>query len=1004
MSGSGNLRSGERRFVTVLFADMKDFTALSRQLDPEETDALMTRLFSQFEAIVQRYGGAVEKYIGDAMVAVFGAPRIHEDDPTRAVSSALDFLDEISKINNELKGRQRSISFRIGINTGLITTGRRGDFDVVTGHAMSVASRLQAAASPNSVLVSHDTRLRCERDFLYDDPTEVTIEGTGEKVVVHPVRGRNTRLDDDESCFVGRSAILDQLHRSYLKHDPGVTGGFLLVGEAGMGKTRTATELIERIRRFPEFRSPVLYARAQRFRARPFAVVVDLLTSFFGITSAMDRSEIASVVGRRLELERKAAESFASLVVGDSAESDNQAFVVVYLVLKQIVAASAGAPYAPILFIDNLYFADKQSRDFFRFFLKNAESKPFFLVTDRNTHPGVYEPFDVLERIELPPLTREESRELIAGLDAAGLTEVVSGTVLENSRGNPLFVREYVRFASDNRNASTLPTTIQSIFLTSIDSYETSVRDLLKKLSVFVHSFTVADVRRIQERTDSDPGIAESALSFFETESILMREGALHLFRADVFKRALYDSLLNHNKRILHRIIAEIMHENGSPHPLRLLHHLIRAGDDDAAVKALHDSPNSGTNAGFLPFIDVLLDRIDQSNTARYMELLFAKATILFNNGAAEQADSLLKDIIEIAVDKQHTGYAGAAYHLLTAYNRNAFCFGKAYFCGSKALAYYDQGHGSLPGRQNLLEIMSQSELLSGDEIEAERLLDLAEESPDFGSWPDSRPDLVNSRAEHLVMIGEYRVARQLLEPQTTQPGLGNTPWLTANTLLQIACFHLGDWERTRSSGAAFFERQTRHYSTISQTQARAAVASFCLGETEDATERLQQAEFTSSQIGNDFDLLDAARTLSECFLLCNVPDKAESYARVGLGVGLRHTATYPVMTLLMILTELSIAQADEPAALFFLEEARLLAGRGVLLRNRDTLLFHYYRSELAAGAEEEKSSARQLASEALNRELDNIGEKQLTDSFLQTRSFGRIARDLLNLDTGMGT
>ena len=124
MPATENLRAGERRNVTVLFADMQGFTSLSERMDPEEMDGLMTRIYGAFESIVKRYDGTVEKYIGDALVAVFGVPTLHEDDPARAISAAIDYLAESAVLNETRHGD--AIAFRVGVNTGLITTGRRG--------------------------------------------------------------------------------------------------------------------------------------------------------------------------------------------------------------------------------------------------------------------------------------------------------------------------------------------------------------------------------------------------------------------------------------------------------------------------------------------------------------------------------------------------------------------------------------------------------------------------------------------------------------------------------------------------------------------------------------------------------------------------------------------------------------------------------------------------------------------------------------------------------------
>ncbi|MFW6214270.1 MAG: adenylate/guanylate cyclase domain-containing protein, partial [Spirochaetota bacterium] len=179
MSAETNLKRGERRNVTVLFADMKGFTGLSEQMDPEEMDALMSRVFGIYESIIKSYGGTVEKYIGDALVAVFGVPELHEDDASRAVNASLDFLEQIDALNRRGSHR-RDIEFRVGIHTGLITTGKRGEHEVVTGHAMAVASRLQSGADPGTILVSEATRRNVAHDFTFGPGRQVEVRGEAE--------------------------------------------------------------------------------------------------------------------------------------------------------------------------------------------------------------------------------------------------------------------------------------------------------------------------------------------------------------------------------------------------------------------------------------------------------------------------------------------------------------------------------------------------------------------------------------------------------------------------------------------------------------------------------------------------------------------------------------------------------------------------------------------------------------------------------------------------------
>ncbi|MFW5683313.1 MAG: adenylate/guanylate cyclase domain-containing protein [Spirochaetota bacterium] len=994
MSAPKNLRTGERRNVTVLFADMKGFTSLSERMDPEEMDGLMTQVFGSFETIIRRYGGFVEKYIGDALVAVFGVPTLHEDDPARAVSAAIDFLAEIARLN-ENRGAREPIAFRIGINTGLITTGRRGEHEVVTGHAMAVASRLESSAKTNSVLVSASTRERCENDFVFSDRIIVRAKGKEETVVAYEVFGRNTKPERDDSVFVDRRATLDRILRAYLRHNPGETGGFIVTGEAGIGKTRLARELIRKLERLPDFERGVLYARARRYGTRPFAVVVDLLTSYFRIEPQTPADEIARVVADDLAVEQKTATAFASLVGGDGDEQDNQAFVVLYLILKSIVKRNADAPYATLLCVDDLCFLDKSSRDFFQFYLRNADSRPFFLFLDRSLDPEFREVFSELEVVELPELDREDSLELIRALTEEPLPTEVVDSILENARGNPLFLREYVRYAKENRDVHSLPSTIQNIFLTSIESYDAEMRDLLKKLSVFAHSFSLPDARRVQELTDGDPKLVHAAIGFFQREGILVQDGELFMFRYDLFKTAIYNTLLNYNKKILHRIIADLMEEKGQPDPMRLLHHLFRAEEFDRATDALAHSPNATSNVEYLRYIDRILGHVGEDDFDRYMRLLFLKSAILFNNGITEEADTLLKGMVEIAIKRLSPLYAGSAYHLLTAYNMKSYSFSKARYCGTKALAHYGRAENGLVNEQNLLEIMASSELLRNNQDEVARLVQQMRNLQDREDARFSPARLAVSTAEHCLMRGEYRPAVELLGSVLGKATERDETWYQSNLLLGLAYFHVCEWEEMIRVDGLVLEGPSRHLANISQINARLAVAHHVLGDIHEADRRLQQAEFSTSQIRNDFDLVDAYRTLSGCYLIRGDHEKARAFGLAGLSMSLRHTATYPVLTILMVLVEVAFAEGDQAAVEFYLREAELLTESGVLVPNRDAMLFHYYRSRNAED-DNDREYHRSAGASALRHEIESIADDRLVERFLRIRNYERVHRDLL--------
>ena len=1014
MPSVGNLRSGERRHVTVLFADMKDFTSLSARLDPEEMDSLMGQVFGSFEGIIHRYGGTVEKYIGDALVAVFGYPNLHEDDPARAVNSAVDFLEEVGRVNATYRERGITVGFRIGISTGLITTGRRGEHEVVTGHAMAVASRLESFAQVNTILVAEATREACSVDFKFSDRLPIKAKGSDEEIASYLVKGRAIAPPDDTTALVGRDDLVDRMMRAYLRHDSGRIAGYLITGPAGIGKTRVAAELVSRIGQLPGFRGARLHARAQRYGTRPFATIADLLCSHFGIDPHLAVPAIVERVQARVEIEPRTADGFARLIAGKAEEQDNQAFVLLYLILKSIIKRSESTSYPTLLAIDDLSYADKGSLDFLQFFLRNTDTCPFFLLTDRRPTARALELFSDLETVEVPPLTKDESLAFLRAVADGSQPPEMAESIVERAGGNPLFILEYARYARENRDAQALPTSIQTIFLTSLEAYEPELRNLLRKLSVFVLNFSLSDARYLHESTEGEARSTdasstvdastnaeastdvEAALQLFVREGILTTDGEHYQFKYDLFKTALYDTLLNYNKKILHRLVADLMVHKGNPHPVRLLHHLMRAEEYERGADYMLGVTDATANIELLPPIDLLLGALPR-NTERHMRLMFLKSAILFNNGITEQADTLLKGIVEAAVRDRSPLNAGSAYHLLTAYNLKSYSFSKAKFCGSKALAHYGEVARGGMRRQNVLELMASAELLRNNEEAVASLVAQIAALRDEEGAGFSEVRYVTIRAEHHLMRGRYRAAFELLKEMDEQPVRFSESWYSAHLLLGLSLYQMCHWDAVLQNDVETLEGPSRHLSNISQIHSRMAVAHHCLGQPVDAERRLQQAEFSASQIRNDFDLVDAYRTISSAYLLCGNREKARQLAMAGLSTGLRHSATYPVLTLIMVLVELALGDGDEAATAFYLKEAELLIVCGVLLPNRDLILYHYYRWRTAS-TDEVRAQARMDASAAFTRELDNVGEPRLQTALLSVRGLDRVRREILDI------
>src|SRR5918995_2635571 len=241
----------ERKVVTVLFCDLVGFTAASEGVDPEDVEARMRRYFDRLRDELEAFGATVEKFIGDAVAAVFGAPRAHEDDPERAVRAGLRIIEAISELNEADPGL--ALRVRVGVNTGdmlvyLDPKLERGE-GRLTGDAVNTAARIQALAPVDSVAVGFETYRQTERIFVYEELAPVEAKGKSKPVRLFRAVAPRTRLGSEpmrthDSPFVGRE-VEQRLLRGLLERcaRDSTTQLVTLVGEPGVGKSRLVAEL-----------------------------------------------------------------------------------------------------------------------------------------------------------------------------------------------------------------------------------------------------------------------------------------------------------------------------------------------------------------------------------------------------------------------------------------------------------------------------------------------------------------------------------------------------------------------------------------------------------------------------------------------------------------------------------------------------------------------------------------------------------------------------------------
>ncbi|MDP9340754.1 MAG: AAA family ATPase, partial [Actinomycetota bacterium] len=363
----------ERRPVTILFADLVGFSTLAEHLDPEELRTLMTETFSDLTREVEQRGGVVEKFIGDAVMAVFGAPTAHEDDPDRAVEAAVEMLEAVRRRSEHTPTPLR---LRIGINSGLVVSGQVGDGTQtgVMGDAVNVAARLQQVADPGEITVSESVWRRVRDGYDSQRIGALEVKGREQPVEAYRVIGPRGRSARRQAPFVGRRdelSLLDLLWSSVLK---GNTHVISLIGDPGVGKSRLLSE-------FPA-REGGLDVRIACGGERAFGPFLDLLERILGgipndVEDLKHRAadlgvddETAILVSTLLGL----GGAPPAVRMADE-QKKRQVFAGVWQLL---LGAAAGRP--TFIVLDDVHWADRSSLDLLGFLLERLGGAPLMLL------------------------------------------------------------------------------------------------------------------------------------------------------------------------------------------------------------------------------------------------------------------------------------------------------------------------------------------------------------------------------------------------------------------------------------------------------------------------------------------------------------------------------------------------------------------------------------------------------------------------------------------------
>jgi class 3 adenylate cyclase/tetratricopeptide (TPR) repeat protein len=603
--------------VTVLFADLAGSTAIAERLGPDEFHLAMDRCFALLLDEVHRYEGTVNQFTGDGIMAIFGAPLALEDAPRRAVLAALGMQRALAGLREELAAAHGiDLRMRIGIHSGLVVVGRIGndlrmDYTAV-GDTTHLASRLQSAAAPGSVLVSETTARGVERFFALRDVGPLELKGVSRARRVFEVEG----VREDESAarpelaltpLAGRERELALLREAFESARQGRGRVVLLVGEAGLGKSRLLYEFRRRLGGEPHLFGE---GRCASFGSNTaFLPIVDALRRLFEIDDRDDEATAIAKIeawivpaGDELAWTLPFLRALLSLPAGDeSVEALDPATrrSETFRALKALVlTASARRPF--VIAIEDLHWIDPASEECVAFLAESVAAARVLMIC--SYRPGTRLPFGDRSyhvRVSLDRLSEAETAALTCGVLGAGeVPESVRRVVAGKAEGNPLFLEEVARslledgtlrrengrvvLARDLADVA-VPDRIHDVLMARIDRLAEEPKRAIQIAAVIGREFVLRLLERIQEVGEKASALVED-LRAVE----LVYEKAVHPELAYMFKHALthevaYASVLVQRRKQLHHAIGlaieTLYADRLTEHYETLAHHFERAED-----------------------------------------------------------------------------------------------------------------------------------------------------------------------------------------------------------------------------------------------------------------------------------------------------------------------------------------------------------------------------------------------------------------------------------------
>ncbi|HEV8472799.1 MAG TPA: adenylate/guanylate cyclase domain-containing protein [Methylomirabilota bacterium] len=600
---------GERKQVTVLFADCVGFTELSRAMDPEVLHQVMDGCFQRLLDAVHRFEGTVNQFTGDGAMALFGAPIAHEDHAVRGVAAAVEIQALLREYAETLR-RAHGIEFalRIGINTGPVVVGRIGDdlrMDYTAqGETVNLAARLQGAAPPGGILLSEATHRLVAGFFATRDEGQRAVKGYADPVRVFLVTGGRSRLarfdlavERGLTPLVGRARELSTLRDGWDRVKAGQGRIVSIVGEAGTGKSRLAYEF----RRSLEGETMTyVEGRAGAHTAQsPFHLVVELLEDSFGLRESDEQGARVAKLERAVRgldpalewtipylkhLLALPAEELGEGGLEEAQQKRRLAEAVRAFVLR-------GAQDTPVVLLaEDLQWIDPNSEELVRLLVDGIAGRPVLIVgTYRSGYAPPWRDRSFHHRLALDALTRADAERMVTSL-AATADPALRDLVVDRADGNPFFIEELTRYVRERGDTRELPETVHDLLTARIDRLPEGLKRTLQIAAVLGREFRLSLLEQVACDPELEPSLAELVSRELLRQKDLLPE-PIYAFSHPLVQEVAYRGLLLKFRTELHGRAGEALERIYAGRPDEALdelsEHFARSADRNRAVHYL---------------------------------------------------------------------------------------------------------------------------------------------------------------------------------------------------------------------------------------------------------------------------------------------------------------------------------------------------------------------------------------------------------------------------------